>query len=331
MIENGTKVTFLYRGTGSAVGVPGDANGWSVAADPMQNLGGTDLWYLTKVFEQDARLDYKFYVGGQYLFDPMNPNISSSGFGGNSELRMPGFVTPVETVFDPSIAHGALNPLTVTSTVLGNSRTVQVYLPPSYDPNGTTGYPLVLFHDGLEFISLAQANNTLDSLIHSHSIREVIGVFVPPVNRQAEYIGSQQDLFVQFIGQELLPSIRSQYRVSPGADQCATVGISNGGDISQYLGLKLSSVFGNIGCFSAAGAFPQSLNGYSASPMLGQKFYMDAGTYDAPGFLEGTATFVNTVLVAKGYNYQFNVYHQGHAWGSWKAHLANALKFFFPY
>jgi hypothetical protein len=90
LLENGTVCHFLYRGTTSSVTAPGDANGWDPAAFPMTRLSTTNLWYRTDTFPADARLDYKFVLGGStWILDPRNPYQVSGGFGPNSELRMP--------------------------------------------------------------------------------------------------------------------------------------------------------------------------------------------------------------------------------------------------
>ena len=53
----------------------------------------------------------------------------------------------------------------------------------------TDRYPLILFHDGLEYITLARADRVLDYLIAHGRIHPVIAVFVPPVSRTSEYAG----------------------------------------------------------------------------------------------------------------------------------------------
>jgi hypothetical protein len=37
------------------------------------------------------------------------------------------------------------------------------------------------------------------------------------------------------------------------------------------------------------------------------------------------------ILETKGYNYLFYEWHEGHSWGNWRAHIDNALQFFFPH
>jgi len=80
----GSKVLFVYVGGAGSVSVPGDWNGWDTS----------DLWVLLKEFPVDARLDYKLYVDGRWILDPLNNRTVLGGFGPNSELAMLGHVFP---------------------------------------------------------------------------------------------------------------------------------------------------------------------------------------------------------------------------------------------
>jgi enterochelin esterase family protein len=100
-LREDTLAHFVYRGdVSSGVSVPGDFNGWNPGADPMNGIEGTDFFYLTKRFEIDARLDYKFVLNGsQWIIDPLNPRTVTGGFGPNSELAMPGYRQPEEIIY----------------------------------------------------------------------------------------------------------------------------------------------------------------------------------------------------------------------------------------
>ena len=104
------QVAFLYRGFTGTVSWPGDFNGWNPSAPGWlgTQLAGTDLWILEKSFPADARLDYKIFRNGSWILDPANPLQMWGGFGPNSELRMPDYVFPQETVRQPSVPRGDL-------------------------------------------------------------------------------------------------------------------------------------------------------------------------------------------------------------------------------
>ena len=121
-IEHDSIVHYIYTGTVTSAAIAGDATQWN----PNQSLSliqGTNFWYLTKVYEADARLDYKLVTGGSnWILDPRNPNTCMGGFGPNSELRMGGNTKPVETIFDPNIPHGTIKDTIFHSNVLNNSK-----------------------------------------------------------------------------------------------------------------------------------------------------------------------------------------------------------------
>ena len=319
---------FIYRGTATRVNVPGDANGWEANAFAMIKLSTTNLWYHSRPFESDARLDYKFVVNGSnWILDPRNPHQVSGGFGPNSELRMPEYVPPPEIQFYAGIPHGSLRDTSFFSVNLNNSRTIRVYTPPDYAVSSER-YPVVLFHDGLEFISLAQANNVIDYLISQNRIAPIIAVFVPPVNRSEEYATNLLHPFTAFITTEVMPWLDRRYRTRTDPASRAVLGSSNGGNISFWLGYAHPEIFGNVAALSS-NVESYIATGFQNSPKMNLKFYLDMGTYDIAILITRMNNFL-PILQAKGYVYQYLEFHEGHSWGNWRAHIDNALEMFFP-
>jgi enterochelin esterase family protein len=326
--EQDTLAHFIYRGSANTINVPGDANGWNPNGAPMTRVEGTDFWYRSEVYEEDARLDYKFILNGSnWILDPRNPHTVTGGFGPNSELRMPAYIMPPEIAYYSNIPHGSYEDTLFYSLNMGNTRTIRVYLPPYYQIS-SDDYPMILFHDGLEYTSLAAAFNVLDYLIDQDLIEPVIAVFVPPVNRTEEYAGSLQNQFTSFIINEVVPWIDARYRTVPLPEKRAVIGASNGGNISLWLALNYSNVFGHVAAQSSN--IQSSISsGFQSAPLLNLKFYMDIGTYDIPLLIQLVNNFI-PILQSKGYVYQYQVYHEGHSWGNWRAHIDNALIMFFP-
>ncbi len=324
LTEQDTLATFLYRGAVSSANVPGDQNNWNPDGLPMSRISTTDLFAVTARFPRAARLDYKFRLNGStWILDPRNPLQVLGGFGPNSELRMPGYVPPPEIVLDPAIPHGQLFDTTIASTNLGNSRTVRVYTPPGYDTSSDR-LGIILFHDGLEYISLAGAENTLDYLINRKRIRPVIAIFVPPVNRTEEYYSTRRTLFTAFITQELIPWIDGRFRTRRSAEHRATFGASYGGHIAIWLGISHPEIFGNIAGQSSV--IPSGAAGIQ--PGLPLRFYLDMGTFESA--LVGPCREFVALLQSRHYEPVYREYPEGHSWGSWRAHIDNALELFFP-
>ena len=250
----------------------------------------------------------------------------TGGFGPNSELRMPACADASETAFDASIPHGTLHDTIITSATLGNSRTMRVYLPPGY-ARSQDRYPVIVFHDGLDYITLGAADNILDYLIAQRSIEPVIAVFVPAVDRSAEYAGEHMSLYAAFIVEDVLGSVDRSYRTNTDSRTRATLGASDGGNFSLYLGANHPETFGLIGAQSSNVVRSVS-DAVARAERLPLRLYLDLGTYDIPVLIPRVRNFVSQIQ-SKGYDYLYREYHEGHSWGNWRAHLDEALIYFY--
>jgi enterochelin esterase-like enzyme len=323
-IDNGTSVYFIYKGQARSAMIAGDFTGWSPTIS-MKQLSGTDLFYYITHFESNARIEYKLVIDDNWMLDPKNPNSFKGGMGTNSELKMPGYVAPPEILFYAVIPHGTISDTSFYSPDLKNSRNVKIYLPSGY--NRKKEYPVILFHDGLEFITLADITNVLDYLIAHNEIEPVIGVFVPPVDRTNEYAGDLKDTFTNFIVKELMPEIDRKFSTAKTPQKRAIIGISDGGNISLYMGMKHPEVFGKIAAMSSDVQDVIS-DGIKKNDKLSLEFYMDLGLYDIPVLVPMVNDFIR-ILQKKNYSYQFKTWPEGHSWGNWKSHVSIPLRQFF--
>jgi enterochelin esterase-like enzyme len=324
-----TLAHFIFIGPGEDLEVAGDFNGWNPPNGSMTSIIGTNFWYRTYTFENDARLDYKFvYNGGTWILDPKNPNTCPGGFGDNSELRMSAYIPPPEINYYADIPHGTLEDTIFYSTNLSNTRTIKVYLPPGYSQS-TENYPMILVHDGLEYISFAKMNNILDYMIFKEKIVPTIALFIPPVERTPEYEAAKQDAFTDFIVEEVMPWINTKYRTINEPAANAVIGSSLGGNISLWLGMNHPDVFGHVGAFSP---FIENdiLTTFSTSPMLDLQIYMIHGKYDHLDPIQQSVDAFLPILEEKEYDYEYGEYPEGHSYGFWRAYVDDALEFFFP-
>jgi len=328
-----TVAHFVYRGTANKVTIPSDANAMTNFAWSMESIPGTDLWYLPRVFERDARIDYAFVINGSssLTLDTKNPRKVAGGYGEKSELVMPDYIDPPEIKLYKGIPHGTLYDSTVLSLSLGNTRTIRIYTPPGYNPAASDSYAVALFQDGPEWLNFCNAANILDYLIDKKRIQPIIGVFVPPVDRNAEYGGAQKELYAAFIANVVMQYIDARYKTKKTPESRAVIGYSMGSQISLQIGYSYPGVFGNVGAFS--GASSHNLLAYNGEkrPL---KLYVDVGTYENPissgwNFLDDVRVFHKTINIMM-YDHAYNEWHEGHSCGNWRAHLDNALEYFFP-
>ena len=159
-------------------------------------------------------------------------------------------------------------------------RDVTVWLPPGYDAQPDTRWPVLYMHDGQNLFDPARApfgewcvDEHLTRLAPTGQIRSpiVVGVHNTPL-RLREYVPADliaalpddmrdevqaiyggpplSDGYLRFLVEELKPFIDRTYRTLPGRDDTAVMGSSMGGLISLYAVMKHPAVFGSAGCLS---------------------------------------------------------------------------------
>lgn len=155
-----------------------------------------------------------------------------------------------------------------SSTLLGNTRGVYVYLPPTYLENAASRMPVVYMHDGQNLFDPAAAfggvtwgvPQTMDNAAGDARFREAI--IVGPENAgaariseytptaDAMYGGGNGDLYLRMLVEELKPKVDAELRTLPGREDTVLIGSSLGGLISSYAGVRKSDTFGVIGAMS---------------------------------------------------------------------------------
>ena len=325
LIED-TLVTFVYKGAVALrVTVPSDLNGWDTKADQMHQLGDMNLYYLTLVLPLDARIDYKFYVDGMWMLDPLNDDTVSGGFGPNSAFGMPDYVPPPEIEYSDSIPHGKLESHDSNSNIIAGIRKVQVYLPAGYGAAGSGTYPVVFVQDGGEYITLGSMVNVLDYVIAHKMVPPLVAVFINPLDRNYEYFLNAD--YERMLVEEILPFIRERYDVSTEPGMNAVMGASLGGAISVMISLDRPDVFGK--CGSQSGAFEinerRLIKRVADESRKAVDFYLDCGTFSD---LTEENRMMEKALKEKGYDVMYHEFHEGHSWGNWRAHIDDMLVFF---
>ncbi|MCK6606142.1 MAG: T9SS type A sorting domain-containing protein [Ignavibacteriaceae bacterium] len=326
---DGNYAIFVYRGSASTAAVAGDFTSWSSLMQ-MTKIAGTNFFYYFRTFEQDARLDYKIITNGNnWILDPLNPRTCAGGFGPNSELAMPGYVRPWEINYNASVPRGAVETKNLSSTNTGTSFQVRIYLPAEYTANPGKRYKTVYFHDGGDYLNLANTATVLDNAIDSNKIEPVIGVFVYPNNRNDEYAGAKRTQYRLFYVNELVPYIDANYRTVADKNARLVLGDSFGGNISGLITYYHSDVFANCGLHSAA-FWPNDYEAYNLivnSPKLNIRYFSIWGTYES--LFTNMRNFRDS-LISKGYELYWAEKHEGHSWGLWKANIMNMIAWFFP-
>ena len=340
-IINGAEVTFVYKGSGSSVKLSGDMTGWEANFIQMRHIDGTDIYYKKKLFEANARIDYKIVVDNKWILDPLNKKISKSGFGENSEFSMPLYPKQPEVAYYEEIPHGSIikdQYISCNAVKKGrietSSRRYHVYLPPNYSKDKK--YTTLYFQDGMDYIFNMKINNVLDYMIYNKDIDPVIAVFIDYIDRDEDYIKNQKDVYADFLLNEFVPFIDSNYSTIKNRKNRVIIGLSNSGSSAVYISHKNSEIFGKVlshsgavNCLYTNGtSFGSKLNENLGDRMEIEnypvKIYLNAGTYE--GFVYPNKRLYDQLKKNPSViDVKFDIENQGHALPFWRDTTREAL------
>ena len=339
IVENDTLVHVVYHGEGQDLAIRGDMLD-SSAEVPMKKVEGTKFYYYTFTLAPDARINYQIVKDlEERIPDPLNPRKVPSFRGQQSEVAMPKWVPPKHLDEPAGAERGQINSLEFESKVLGNTRTVQIYLPHGYLKDRVR-YPTVYVNYGKRAVEWGKMPNTLDNFI-GKSISPVIAVFVDgaPQGARREYTEDLKDNYVRMLAEELVPYIDRRYRTQTGAESRAIMGGGDGGYISIYAAFKEPGLFGLVGAQSASLRWSHGDHLRDLVKKLEKlpiRFYLDWGEYDervsAVGDTDRVASnraFVK-LLREKGYVLSAVEANEGYGWASWRNRTDRILETFFP-
>jgi predicted alpha/beta superfamily hydrolase len=185
------------------------------------------------------------------------------------------------------------------SQILGNSRTIIVYLSPDYESNPDRRYPVLYMHDGQNLFDAStafagvewQVDENAQDLIAHGKIQPVIivGIYNTP-DRTAEFTpfdktpggaDGRGTLYEKFILNELKPMIDHTYRTMPDRANTALGGSSMGGLITLAIVHDHPEVFGSAVVLDPWLRDSQHslLDTWKDDAwMKGTRFYVDMGT-----------------------------------------------------
>lgn len=333
-------VLFLYRGSASSVSWQGDFSGWSqdksVQTEGTQ-INGTDIFYLKLQFPNDARIDYKIVVNSDWILDPNNPNQQWSGFGPNSELKMPKYEDSPYLQLQSGVESGTLSSTkTIESTNLNYTVGYKIWVPAQYDTTATERYKMLYVTDGQEYADnkLGALTQVAANLIHEKKITPFIIVFISPLNptnssqnrRVTEYVLNPN--YSAFLVNELIPKVEASYFVSGKAEDRAILGTSLGGLHSAYIMATQSNFFKRIGIHSPAFWYkPEIFTLVETLTVSPETIYMTTGTIHDT---ETEANQMKTLFDKKGWKNGYMKVNEGHSWGNWSGTMDEMLIHLFP-
>ncbi len=342
-IIEGARCTFCYRGEADEVflvhrifGLPDHM--------PLRRLHGTDLWYVVLELPEGSRVEYQLEVarGGQRerMNDPLNPHLAHSPVGSSSVCYAYGHVIPDWTVPDPDARPGSLVDMVVPSRALRRDCRVTLYLPARF--RRTAAYPLLIVHDGGDYLQYAAAKTVLDNLIHRLDVAEIVAAFVYPGDRLAEYANSAAH--ARYLTFELLPRLEAELPLVARPSGRCLMGCSFGGVASLATAYRYPDVYGSLLVQSGSFVFTdigsnrdggppfepviRFINRYRAAPRrVADKMFVSCGVYE-PLIIPNRSMV--PVFEAAGMTVRFAEARDGHSWENWRDRLRDGLSWLFP-
>ncbi len=339
---DGTDITFVYRGKAEAVYLRCWVSGLDTA-QPFEQIDDSELWAATIELPKGSRIEYKLEVvnngRGDLILDPLNPAIAQDPFGANSVCQAAGYEHPEWSQQYPDSRTGSLHILQVPSTAFGHHREIQVYLPATFRKNRQ--YPLLVVHDGIDYLRYADFQNVLDNLINRLDIPPMIVALTQSPDRLKEYAGNIQH--AQFIGEDLLPYMQEHFPVIDKPQSRCLMGASFGGVASLHSAWRFPNLFGNLLLQSGSFAFSdlgrhkrgpvfdpvvEFMNEFRAdSVMPAERIFISCGMYES-------LIYENRSLVPhlqqKGVEVHFEEARDAHNWQNWRDRLRIGLSWVFP-
>jgi enterochelin esterase family protein len=309
----------------------------------LRRVPGTDAFWLPLDLPKRARVEYKFDVvrrgKNRWTADPRNPRRAFDPFGSNSVCPASSYEDPEWTRVDPTARQGTMEAGHVDSHHFGDRREYQVYVP--YGARPGKRYPLLLVHDGDDFLHFAGMKVLLDNLIHRHEVAPLLVAFTNGRARNAEYAANPRQ--ADFLALELLPALRERYPVLPGAEFHGIMGASFGAVSSLFATLRHPGVWGRLLLQSGSFAFTdigdhergamwdpivKMVNDFRANPpKIDAHIYQSCGTFESLIYYNRSLVPVFSKAAIKA---RFTEAPDGHNWINWRDRLREGLTWLFP-
>lgn len=341
-LVEGSAVTFLFRGEADQVRLRHWVFGLPSSV-PLRRVGDTDVWYHVLELPDGSRVEYKLEVTRgretEWIQDPLNPHLARDPFGANSVAHGPGYAVPAWTQPDASVPKGTLEEHLFHSAALGGSRQVTIYRPARF--RETRRYPLLLVHDGGDYLRYAGLGTVLDNLAYRLEIPGVVAALMHPPDRMEQYRAS--GAHARYLTEELVPQLERELPLLGAPEGRCLMGASLGAVASLATAVRYPRFYGRLLLQSGSFAFSDIgghgrdpvfdpiadfVNAYRRAPSaVSEKVFVSCGTYES--LIYENRSLV-PLLQRTGMDVRFVEARDGHNWENWRDRLREGLSWLFP-
>ena len=311
---------------------------------PLRRIEHTDFWYVVLEIPKDSRVEYQIEVRrGEHwerFNDPLNPRIARSPVGNSSVCFGQGYEVPDWAVYDPDARPGELVELMIRSQAQRRDNRVTLYLPARFTT--TQRYPLLVVHDGGDYLEYASMKVVLDNLIHRLDMAETVVAFTYPGERLREYPNSGPH--ARWITKELIGQLEAQFPLIAHPSGRALLGSSFGAIASLTTAVRYPQTYGSLLLQSGSFVFTdigalhgedpafdpvvKFMNRYRArQTRFADRLFMSCGMYEP--LIVFNRSMV-PVFSETGMTINYVESRDGHNWESWRDRLRDGLSWVFP-
>lgn len=341
ILEDG-KATFVFHGQADEVNLRHFIFGLP-SSQPLRRVEGTDLWRLTIDVPANSRIEYKLErVKGkerEWLMDPLNPRVARDPYGANSVCHGEGYETPEWTLPDPDARQGTIDEMSVHSEEYGADFGFKLYVPARFRRGRR--YPLLIVHDGEDYLRYSSLQTVLDNLIHRLEIPPMIVALIGSQQRLEDYAASVKH--GNFLALEMLPALeqrlplmrragtRGLMGASFGAVACLSTAWRHPGLFGRLLLQSGSFAFADIGHHNRGPVFDpvaEFVNEFREAPgRPAEKIFVSCGMYES--LIYENRSLV-PLLQSSGMDVRYVEARDGHNWENWRDRLREGLSWLFP-
>lgn len=338
----GNAITFVWRGEAEAVHLKHWVFGLP-SSQQLARVGGTDVWHLTLQLPAGSRVEYKLEIvrngHGEWIQDPLNANRARDPFGANSVAHGTGYEIPSWIHRDPTAAKGHRDEIWIDSNTFGR-RGFGLYIPARFQRSRQ--YPLLIVHDGHDYLRYAALGAILDNLIDRLEVADVIAVFTSSPDRLHEYADDERH--ARFLTEELVPYVERLFPLDPQPQSRCLMGASFGAVAAFSTAVRYPGVFGRLLLQSGSFAFTDIgdrnhrgplfdpvvafVNRFRADPQaVSERVFMSVGMYES--LIYENRSLV-PILLSTGMDVRYVEARDGHNWENWRDRLREGLSWLMP-
>ena len=264
---------------------------------------------------------------------------------------LPALPTYADTSFfaKTEVAHGKVEQVNYKNYA-GVDKRMHVYLPPDYNKNSSTRYPVLYLNHGggdddskwssPDAKSGGNANQILDNLIAAGKAKPMI-VVMPDTKACATFTpsapGKNDDCTKEFV-QDIIPTVDKAFRTKASRENRALAGLSMGGMVVLNVGFARLDTFSELYVYSSGHVGEEPLKQFEENfaetfkdPKFNDQFrvpfYMSQGETDI-ALKNGQK--VMAIMNKYGIRNFWVLSDGGHEWANWRRNLHQTAQIMFP-